>query len=94
MGVLRRALPRAACRSGMTSGDSAFPGLAESQMGVYYPPHASFTRSSSLEAAYTASLVGHVVLGGLGAFVLARRFGASVGGRVLGGVAWGMSGSP
>src|SRR3954466_10401778 len=52
-----------------------FPGLAESQMGVYYPPHLVLYGLLPLEAAYTASLVAHTLWGGLGAFWAARRFG-------------------
>src|SRR3954464_10958247 len=66
-----------------------FPGLAESQMGVYYPPHAALYSLLFTEAAYTVSLVGHILLGGLGAFVLARRFGATTRGGVLTAIAWG-----
>ncbi len=54
-----------------------FPGLAESQMGVYYPPHLLLYGLLPTEAAYTASLVLHTLFGGLGAFWTARRFGSS-----------------
>src|SRR3954466_10638328 len=39
-----------------------FPGLAESQMGVYYPPHWVLYGLLPLEWAYTASLVIHTFL--------------------------------
>lgn len=69
-----------------------FPGVAESQMGVYYPPHVTLYGLLGVEAAYTASMVLHVLWGGLGARWAARRFGASEAGAVLSGVAWGASG--
>ncbi|WP_145267507.1 hypothetical protein [Tautonia plasticadhaerens] len=69
-----------------------FPGVAESQMGVYYPPHATLYGLLGVEAAYTASMVLHVLWGGLGARWAARRFGASEAGAVLSGVSWGASG--
>src|SRR4051794_6398030 len=45
-----------------------FPGLAESQMGVYYPPHALLYRVLTTEAAYTVSLVAHTSWAALGCF--------------------------
>ena len=54
-----------------------FPGLAESQMGVYYPPHWLLYGLLPLEWAYTASLVLHTLLGGLGTYWCSRRFGVS-----------------
>jgi hypothetical protein len=69
-----------------------FPGLAESQMGVYYPPHLVLYGLLGTEAAYTASLVLHTFWGGAGAFWAARRFGASPLGAALGGFAWAASG--
>ncbi len=69
-----------------------FPGLAESQMGVYYPPHLVLYGLLPTEYAYTASLVLHTFWGGLGAFWAARRFGASAAGAALGGFAWAASG--
>src|SRR5262245_20600726 len=53
------------------------PGLAESQMGVYYPPHVILYGVLPLEAAYTASLVLHTFWAGLGTLWCARRMGAS-----------------
>src|SRR6516165_2800140 len=38
-----------------------FPGLAESQMGVFYPPHPILYGRMSTEAAYVASLVLHTI---------------------------------
>lgn len=69
-----------------------FPGLAESQMGVYYPPHWVLYGLLPLEVAYTASLVFHTILGGLGTYWAARRFGASPMGAALAGFAWSASG--
>jgi hypothetical protein len=65
-----------------------FPGLAESQMGVYYPPHLVLYGLLPLEAAYTASLVGHTLWAGLGAFWAARKFGVSSPGAGLAGFSW------
>lgn len=69
-----------------------FPGLAESQMGVYYPPHWLLYGLLPTEAAYTASLVLHTFWGGLGASWAARRFGASRPAAALGGFVWATSG--
>jgi hypothetical protein len=69
-----------------------FPGLAESQMGVYYPPHWLLYGLLAPERAYTVSLVLHTLWGGLGAYFAARRFGASEIGSALGGLAWSTSG--
>lgn len=68
-----------------------FPGLAESQMGVYYPPHWGYALLST-ESAYAASLVAHFLWGPLGAAWFARRLGASEVGAALGGFAWATSG--
>ncbi len=69
-----------------------FPGLAESQMGVYYPPHLLLYGLFPTELAYTASLVIHTLWGAAGTFWAARRFGASPCGAALSGMAWSMSG--
>src|SRR4051794_36890528 len=69
-----------------------FPGLAESQMGVYYPPHLVLYRLLSTESAYTTSLVVHTYWAGLGASWAARRFGVSPWGAALSGFAWAASG--
>ena len=68
-----------------------FPGLAESQMGVYYPPHWGYALLSA-ESAYTASLVVHFVWGALGAAWAARRWGVSELGSALTGLTWAASG--
>jgi hypothetical protein len=62
-----------------------FPGLAESQMGVYYPPHIIIYGLLPLEAAYTVSLVAHTLWGAIGAYWAARRFQVSRWGAVLAG---------
>jgi hypothetical protein len=65
-----------------------FPGLAESQMGVYYPPHVLLFGLLRVEVAYTLSLVGHMIWSGLGTAWAARRFGASPQGAAVAGFAW------
>jgi hypothetical protein len=65
-----------------------FPGLAESQMGVYYPPHWLLYGWLSVEGAYTASLVAHTLWAALGASWAARRFGVSPWGAALAGFSW------
>jgi hypothetical protein len=65
-----------------------FPGVGESQMGVFYPPHWLLYGLLPVETAYTASLVLHSLWGALGAYVASRRFGASTVGAVLGAFAW------
>lgn len=65
-----------------------FPGVGESQMGVFYPPHWLLYGVLSTEYAYTASLVLHTLWGGLGAYYCCRRFGASAVGSALGGLGW------
>ena len=75
-----------------------FPGLAESQMGVFYPPHLILygrpfsnllhSQETFTEAAYVTSLVVHTLWGGLGAFWAARRMGVSGVGAALSAFAW------
>ena len=65
-----------------------FPGVGESQMGVFYPPHWLLYGLLPVETAYTASLVLHSLWGALGAYFAARRFGASPRGAALGAFAW------
>jgi hypothetical protein len=60
-----------------------FPGLAESQMGVFYPVHVILYRWLPTETAYVGSLVLHTLWGGLGAFWGARRLGISSTGSAL-----------
>ena len=65
-----------------------FPGLAESQMGVFYPVHVILYRWLDTETAYVVSLVLHTLWGGLGAFWAARRLGISPAGAALAAFAW------
>jgi hypothetical protein len=62
-----------------------FPGLAESQMGVYYPPHLALYGPLFTELAYTLSLVLHTFLCALGAYWAARQWGTSRIGAALAG---------
>ncbi len=65
-----------------------FPGLAESQMGVFYPVHFVLYRWLDTETAYVVSLVLHTLWGGLGAFWAARRLSISSAGSALAALAW------
>jgi hypothetical protein len=69
-----------------------FPGLAESQMGVYYPPHAVLYGCLRTEAAYAASLALHTFWGAAGVFWAARRFGLSPWAGALAALSWSGSG--
>ncbi|HWE38535.1 MAG TPA: hypothetical protein VG406_18335 [Isosphaeraceae bacterium] len=69
-----------------------FPGVGESQMGAFYPPHVLLYRMFPVELAYTVSLVAHTIWGALGAYWLARKVGASPWGASLGAWAWSGSG--
>jgi hypothetical protein len=60
-----------------------FPGLAESQMGVLYPPHLVLYGLLTTEWAYTVSLVAHTFWAGLGGYWAARRFGITPWGSAL-----------
>jgi hypothetical protein len=65
-----------------------FPGLAESQMGVFYPVHVILYRWLGTETAYVVSLVVHTLWGGLGAYWAARRLSISCAGSVLAAFSW------
>jgi hypothetical protein len=65
-----------------------FPGLAESQMGVYYPPHAWLYRNFETETAYVISLVLHTLWGALGTFWASRRMGISGVGSAFAAFSW------
>jgi len=65
-----------------------FPGLAESQMGVFYPVHVILYRWLPTESAYVFSLVLHTLWGGLGTFWAARRLGISSAGAALAAWSW------
>jgi hypothetical protein len=65
-----------------------FPGLAESQLGVFYPPHVLLYGHLETETAYVASMVLHTLWGGLGAFWASRRMGISGIGAALAAFSW------
>lgn len=65
-----------------------FPALAESQMGVYYPPHLLLYAALPTEVAFALSLVLHTLWAALGARWAARQFGASELGAAVGGFAF------
>ncbi len=65
-----------------------FPGLAESQMGVYYPPHGLLYKNFNTETAYVLSLVLHTLWGALGTFWASRRMGISGVGSALAAFSW------
>ena len=69
-----------------------FPGVAESQMGSFYPPHLLLYGLFSAELGYTLSLVLHTLWAGLGARWAARRFGVGAVGSSLAGFVWATSG--
>ncbi|WP_165224437.1 hypothetical protein [Aquisphaera insulae] len=69
-----------------------FPGVGESQMGVFYPPHLILYGLLTTEGAYVTSLVLHTIWGGLGAWWAARKFGVSASGAVLAAIAFSASG--
>jgi hypothetical protein len=69
-----------------------FPGIGESQMGVYYPPHLLLYGLLPTETAYVASLVLHTLWGAIGAWWAARRFGVSAAGAWLAAFAFAASG--
>ena len=53
-----------------------FPGLAESQMGVFYPPHLMlYGAPMTVEFAYTFCLMLHVYWGAFGGYFAGRCFG-------------------
>ena len=69
-----------------------FPGIGESQMGVYYPPHLILYGLLPTEWAYVASLLLHTLWGALGAWWAARRFGVTPMGSSLAAFAFSASG--
>ncbi len=69
-----------------------FPGLAESQMGVYYPPHLVLYGLFSTELAYTANLALHAYWAAMGGFWMARKFGVTAWGAALSGFVFATSG--
>ena len=69
-----------------------FPGIGESQMGVFYPPHLILYGLLPTEWAYVASLLLHTLWGALGAWWAARRFGVTPIGSSLAAFAFSASG--
>ena len=65
-----------------------FPGVAESQMGVFYPVHVILYRWLETETAYVVSLVAHTLWGGLGTYWTARRLKVSCAGAALAAGSW------
>jgi hypothetical protein len=65
-----------------------FPGLAESQMGVFYPVHLVLYRWLNTETAYVVSLLAHTLWGGMGAYWAARQLGTSRMGSTLASFCW------
>ena len=52
-----------------------FPALAESQLGVFYPPHIILYKCLPLETAYTFDMALHAVWAAVGAWLMARQSG-------------------
>ena len=69
-----------------------FPGLAESQMGVFYPVHLLLYRWLNTETAYVVSLVAHTLWGASVPYWAARRMGTSRMGATLAAFCWTTSG--
>lgn len=69
-----------------------FPALAESQLGVFYPPHLLLYSTLPLETAYTFDMALHAIWAALGAWLLARRLGQSPAGAFLAAVTFVTSG--
>jgi hypothetical protein len=92
MGVYSRSLAQGRLTSWNDLWGYGFPGVGESQMGVYYPPHLMLYGTLPIERAYLASLLLHTIWAGLGAWWAARRFGVSLVGSGLAGFAFSASG--
>lgn len=69
-----------------------FPALAESQLGVFYPPHIILYGLLSLEAAYSFDIALHALWAGLGTWLITRRLGISAAGATLAGIVFTGSG--
>ncbi len=69
-----------------------FPGIGESQMGVYYPPHLLVYGLLPTEHAYVTSLLLHTFWGAFGTWWTARRFGVTAIGSTLAAFAFAASG--
>jgi hypothetical protein len=92
MGVLGRSLKSGRLPVWNDLWGYGFPGLAESQMGVYYPPNLVLYGLLPTEYAYVASLVLHTLWAGLGGWWAARQFGVSPQGAGLTAIAFAGSG--
>ncbi|MGC8638647.1 MAG: hypothetical protein ACP5XB_02075 [Isosphaeraceae bacterium] len=92
MGVLSRSLAAGRLPLWNDLWGFGFPGIGESQMGVYYPPHVLLYGALRGEWAYVASLVLHTLWGGLGTFWATRKFGVSPTGALLAALAFSGSG--
>ncbi len=92
MGVLSRSLGLRSVPVWNDLWGYGFPGVGESQMGVFYPPHLILYGLMTVERAYVLSLVLHTLWGGLGGYWAARRFGAAQLGAGLAGFAFAASG--
>ncbi|MFM7130739.1 MAG: hypothetical protein ACKO0V_15420, partial [bacterium] len=69
-----------------------FPALAESQLGVFYPPHILLYGLLPLESAYSFDMALHALWAALGAWLLTRRLGVSAAGAALAGIVFTGSG--
>ena len=71
-----------------------FPLLADPQYGVFYPPHWLLLLVPDRMVAHLVSWISlaHLVWGGLGMMLLARRLGACHFGAALAGISWALSG--
>ena len=69
-----------------------FPGLAESQMGVFYPPHLLLFGLFDVDLAFSLNLVLHQLLAAGFAFWCARTFGLSAWAAALVGVVFSRGG--
>jgi hypothetical protein len=69
------------------------PLLGQALYGTLYPPNLLLWRILPLERSYAVGAALHVLLAGLGAFVLARRLGADPGGARLAGLLFAAGGA-
>ncbi len=71
---------------------AGFPLMADGQTGVFYPPTQLLFLLLPAPLALNLSLLGHILLAGLGARALLRALGRSEAASLLGGVAFAFSG--
>ena len=69
-----------------------FPALAESQLGVFYPPHLVLYGLLPLESAYSFDMSLHALWAALGIWLLSKRLGVSPVGATLAGMVFTGSG--